>query len=152
MKAKDYIIKKLESFIEIFSNSKVRYEHDERSSSHTIEIQPREVYEKNEKYITWESEFFDKFISEYPSENICFISDNALVKIDNVVFEKEGLYYAPFSVKNKSLFEMSSIHIHRKSVKEDLSFTCSKSNPTLITMEKTNIPVEYTNYSYLTAA
>lgn len=153
MNARDYIIGKLESFVSIFLSSKVRYEYDERSRSHMIEVLPVEIYQKNEDYIKWESKTFDEFIDKYPSENICFISDDSFVKIDSPIFEKEGLYYTPFSVESESiLFDMSSVQIYRKSTKDDLSFTYSKSKPKSNTIEETNIPVEYTNYSYLNAA
>ena len=79
MNAVDYIIGKLESFISVFLSSKVRYEYDEKSRSHMIEVLPIEIYQQNDDYIEWESETFDEFISKYPSENICFISDDSLV-------------------------------------------------------------------------
>ena len=149
----DNIIGKLESFISVFLSSKVRYEYDEKSRSHMIEVLPIEIYQQNDDYIEWESETFDEFISKYPSENICFISDDSLVKIDSPVFEKEGLYYTPFSVERKSIvFDMSSVQISRKLTKHNLLFTYNQSQPELNTIEETNIPVEYTNYSYLNAA
>lgn len=154
METSDYIIRKLKSFIEKFSNTKVRYENDEMSHIHMIEILPLEVYKKNNEYIKWESDFFDEFINKFQSENICFISEDALVGIDKVSFEKEGIYYTPFSVEEKSiLIDSSIVQISQKSANNNLLFTtCMKSMPESITIKGTNIPVEYTNYSYSNAA
>lgn len=153
MKARDYIIDKLESFINTFLNTRVRYEHDERSISHTIEILPVDVYQKDKDYISWESKMYDEFVSLYPNENICFISDNALVGIDNAIFVKEGINYAPFSVEKKTIsYGISNIRVSQKSVKNKLSFTYNELESELIPVKGTNIPVEYTDYSYLTAA
>ncbi|MDR1023711.1 MAG: hypothetical protein LBL94_10645 [Prevotellaceae bacterium] len=81
--SKEYIINKLSIFINLFPTVRVRYEHDGNALVHIIEILPSEVYRQNEDYIAWESEMFDRFIDRYPCENVCFITDDALVGIGN---------------------------------------------------------------------
>ena len=39
---------------------------------------------------------FDRFIELFPEENICFISDDALVGLDKVDFELKGADFVSF--------------------------------------------------------
>jgi hypothetical protein len=36
---------------------------------------------------------FDEFVDQFPLENIGFISDDALVGLDNIDFELKGIYF-----------------------------------------------------------
>lgn len=90
MLPKDYIISELKSFINDFPKTRVRFEHDNSSETHFIEIVPNEIYHLDAKYLQWESEMFDRFVNFYPEENICFISDDAIVGLDKVEFELKG--------------------------------------------------------------
>ena len=90
MLPKYYIISELKSFINDFPKTRVRYEHDNSSETHFIEIVPNEIYHLDTQYMQWESEMFDRFVSVYPEENICFISDDALVGLDRIDFELKG--------------------------------------------------------------
>ena len=87
MDAKEYIIEKLNLLCGEIPNVCIRYEHDSESHSHIIEITPRDIYENDKNYISWESDMYDEFIAKYPFENICFISDDALVGLNQVTFE-----------------------------------------------------------------
>jgi hypothetical protein len=93
MNAKNYIINELDVFIKTFSNVRVRYEYNENTLTHIIEVVPHDVYYFNDEYIIWESKLFDKFINLYPTENICFITDDALVGIKKEIYHKEGINY-----------------------------------------------------------
>lgn len=90
----EYIISKLKKFILEFPKTRVRYEHDHNSETHFIEIVPNETYRLDAEYIRWESEMFDSFIEFFPDENICFISDDALVGLDKIDFELIGTQFA----------------------------------------------------------
>lgn len=94
MKSKDFIINELDLFVRKFSQVRVRYEFRESSNAHFIEVSPSSVYNLDEGYITWELEMYDKFIDLYPYEGICFITNDALVGIENPVYIKEGLDFA----------------------------------------------------------
>lgn len=105
MLPKDYIISELESFMNDFPKTRVRYEHDNSSETHFIEIVPNEIYHLDAKYLQWESEMFDRFIELFPEENICFISDDALVGLDKVDFELKGAdYVSLYSTCNKEQY------------------------------------------------
>lgn len=85
-----YITSELEKFISEFPKTRVRYEHDNSSETHFIEVVPNEIYHLDAQYIQWESEMFDRFIELFPEQNICFISDDALVGLDKIDFELKG--------------------------------------------------------------
>jgi len=97
MSPKDYIVSELESFIKVFPKVRVRYEYDEMAIVHTIEVLPNEIYHLDEEYLEWERRMFHSFIDRYPTENIGFITDDALVGIENPIFIKKGLDYDLFS-------------------------------------------------------
>lgn len=98
MTAKEYVRKSLEILIGKFPHVRVRYEHDRMAEVHVIEVVPNEVYRLDDAYIQWEEKTTDEFIDLFPTQNICFISDDALVGIRNAEYVLEGLTYAPLSV------------------------------------------------------
>lgn len=108
MNSNEYIISELNKFILEFSDTRVLYEHDKDSEIHFIEIIPNEVYHLDDSYIKWESRMFDSFIELFPDQNICFISDDALVGIDKIDFELCGKDYVPFFNVNTSTITISN--------------------------------------------
>lgn len=113
MLPKDYIISELKSFINDFPKTRVRYEHDNSSDTHFIEIVPNEIYHLDTQYMQWESEMFDRFVSVYPEENICFISDDALVGLDNIEFEICGIeFVSTYSTVNSQITVLLENHIN----------------------------------------
>jgi len=80
----------LKKFIDIFPQTRVRYEYDMNSIVHTIEVVPNEVYHLNGEYISWENAFTEAFIQEFPDQNICFVSDDSLAGIDEIQLELFG--------------------------------------------------------------
>ena len=92
MKATDFIINKLNAFVKVFKNAKIRYDFDEKAQVHTIEVVPQYVYDSNE-FENWENSIFDEFVDKYPTQNICFVSEDALVGIENELFSISGEYY-----------------------------------------------------------
>lgn len=93
MTSQEYIILELNDFIVKFPQTRVRYEYDLLSDVHFIEVVPNSVYHLDEAYIAWESELYDRFISSYPDQNICFISDDALVGLENIQLVLTGSVY-----------------------------------------------------------
>ena len=102
MEAIEFIKENLRSFIKLFTKTKVSYEYFEQSDTHFIEILPNNIYRLDSDYINWESDFFDLFIAKYPDQNICFISDDALVGLDNIHFELTGCQYLSHSISSNS--------------------------------------------------
>lgn len=92
MKSTDYIIRELENLLALFPSIKVRYEYNALANIHTVEVVPNDVFYSND-YMSWERKMIDAFINKYPTENVCFISDDALVGIEKSSYENKGRYY-----------------------------------------------------------
>lgn len=90
MNALDYIAFGLNEFIKSFPHTRVSYEYDIYASTHYIEVTPSDVYHLDKKYIEWEKSFIKAFISQFPDQNICFISDDAPVGLDRASFTLTG--------------------------------------------------------------
>lgn len=89
----EYIKLELKNFIIEFPKTRIRYENDSNSNTHSIEVVPNAIYRLDKDYITWENSLFDAFINEFPNQNICFISDDAIVGLDKIDFELFGKEY-----------------------------------------------------------
>ena len=98
MNATEYILGALGDLAEKFPQIRARYEYDRRIESHFIEVIPNDVYHLDDAYIAWENNMTDEFIALFPTQNICFISDDAVVGIRNTEYIIEGLEFAPISV------------------------------------------------------
>lgn len=93
MTSKEYIISRLKSFIRDFPQARIRYEHDADIDTHFVEVLPNEFYHLNEGYIDWEGEMFDDFVEMFPGESIGFITDDALVGLENITYELRGTLF-----------------------------------------------------------
>lgn len=92
MEMKEFFKEKIDQLVSIFTNAKVSYEYDQLDGTHFIEVLPQDIYDSDE-FLDWECETFKEFISAYPCENICFISEDASVTIENIEYAKEGIDY-----------------------------------------------------------
>jgi hypothetical protein len=90
---KKYIARELRRFVEIFEAARVRYVYDESSEVHFIEVLPGSLY-RSDEYIAWEGDMDSRFVAAYPTECICFTSDDALVGIENAEYTICGAGYA----------------------------------------------------------
>jgi hypothetical protein len=113
MTSQEYIILELNDFIVKFPQTRVRYEYDQLSDVHFIEVVPNNVYHLDEAYIAWEIELYDRFISSYPDQNICFISDDALVGLENVQLVLTGSIYDTIysTSRTETVVEESAIKV-----------------------------------------
>ena len=87
MKAKDFILERLNKLANTFPEIKLRYELSRNTGTHIIEVIPLHVYESNEDYLMAEDAFEEEFNSLYPSEEIIFISENSLTEVKNPEYE-----------------------------------------------------------------
>lgn len=113
MTSQEYIILELNDFIVKFPQTRVRYEYDRLSDVHFIEVVPNSVYHLDEAYIKWESELYDRFIASYPDQNICFISDDALVGLESAQLILTGSIYDTIYSTNRieTVVEESAIKV-----------------------------------------
>ena len=94
MKSTDFLQLQIDNLVKENPSIKCRYEFDVHSGVHLIEVTPFSMYELNEKYLAFESEIIFSFIDTFPDENICFISDDSLIKISNPTYTKVGALFA----------------------------------------------------------
>lgn len=113
MTEKDFIIGSINNLVKIFPNTRVRYENHTLSNTHFIEVIPNKVYRLNKEFQKWEENVVFEFIAKFPDQNICFISDDAIVGIENIEYEAKGDFYdLLFSVNPEcyQVVEVTSIH------------------------------------------
>ena len=141
MQAKDFIKSELNAFIERFPRTRVRYEYDKNALVHFVEILPSEVYNSDSDYIQWEDDVYMRFVKAFPTESICFISDNALVGIENpelVLVGSEYVLATSFSdIEIK--YEFSTHVVQSNSFENTLFTECKIDYKT----ESFNIPNSY---------
>lgn len=82
-----FIKEELTNLIKYIPNVSVKYQYDVEFNSHYIEVLPKELFNDNKEYICLENEITDKFISLFPNQSICFITEDSYIKLENVVFE-----------------------------------------------------------------
>ncbi|MDY0281714.1 MAG: hypothetical protein RBR35_14275 [Salinivirgaceae bacterium] len=99
MRAYDFIENRLQCLVEHFPQMKVSYEFDGFSNSHFIEVLPSNEFRENLEYSKYETNLIIDFISEFPNEEIVFVTKNDLMTIENPLFIKKGSLY-----ENKPLF------------------------------------------------
>ena len=143
MNANFFIIDELEKFIKDFSKVRVRYEHSEMSRSHFIEIVPNAIFHSDNDLKEWEYNFWDKFVSLYPTESICFISDDALVGIENDMYIKEGLDYAPFSTNDESFTFDPNLLLLQQNILQNVDNITFNEDKVYNPIEKIEVTKEY---------
>lgn len=81
--AKDFLIEQLNSLSVMFPDVCIKYEHRKNTNSHIIEVKPVSVFENNEDYIRAEINLEESFEKKFPNEDLIFISENSLTKIND---------------------------------------------------------------------
>lgn len=152
MTPQDYIIRELNDFIVKFPRTRVRYEYDQLSDVHFIEVVPNKVYHLDEAYIAWEGDLYDNFISSYPDQNICFISDDAVVGLENAQLELVGSIFEILYSTNRSEIVVEESDIKVTGFIKTNSVVCFTSNSTTLPTEcNTNIILQDTENRLLAA-
>lgn len=90
MTAENWVICRIKELVSSFPHIRVRYENHTLSNTHFLEIVPHSIFHINEKYKEWEEKLTFEFIQKFPNQNICFISDDAIVGLDHIDFEEKG--------------------------------------------------------------
>ena len=97
MTAIEFVKSKIDELVSRISYVNCRYEYDSISNTHLIEVIPNSVYKSDVDYQQAETSVIDEFINRFPYENVCFITDDSLVEIQNPIYEKQGITYDIFS-------------------------------------------------------
>ena len=97
MDAKEFIKNELSLFIKQFTKTKASYEYDSSTLVHFVEVVPKEIFRHNCGYINWEEDMYQRFISSFPDQTICFVSDDDPVRVEFPEVFFEGIDYAPYT-------------------------------------------------------
>ncbi len=97
MDAKEFIKNELSLFIKQFTKTKASYEYDSSTLVHFVEVVPNEIFRHNSDYINWEEDMYQRFISSFPDQTICFVSDDDPVRVEFPEEFFEGIDYAPYT-------------------------------------------------------
>ena len=91
MKSKEYLKTKLNEISNIFPELSFRYQFNENTKTHIIEVKPLEASQTNDDYIKYESNLMFDFENMFLSETILFVSEDFLTQITNpeFVFDKK---------------------------------------------------------------
>ena len=87
MDAKEFLINQLNRLIELRPELHIRYKKDDKYNTHIIEVNPSCYYYQDENYREYESNLEELFEDHFPKENILFITQDSLNKIDTADHE-----------------------------------------------------------------
>jgi hypothetical protein len=170
MTAKEFIITQIDKLVERLPYLQVRYEFDEFSKSHFVEVLPIESYKNDKTYISIEEEITNVFIQNYPYETVAFISKDSLFEIESPIYLKKGWMYDLKSLEfnfntmlvksiNSKTFDNIEYFPQNIDIKEYKSQSFEKlftKSTALISdldfLENKKTPIEAGNYQYAMAA
>lgn len=153
MEAKNFIYQELNEFIKLFPKTRIRYEYDDSAFVHIVEVSPKEVYNSDNDYIQWEDNFWKQFVSKFPAENICFISDDDVINIEKPELTLTGTELTPFSSKETSNNKFSTNVIFLKDINNSIDYiSMNQSVQNENNFTETVIPNSYFTNKFLNAA
>jgi hypothetical protein len=95
MTNQDFVKSYIDDLVKQFPHAQCRYEHDQLSKAHFIEVLPFELYD-SPQFMEWERNTISKFIVDFPYENICFLSSDAVVELTEIIYQKYPILGAEF--------------------------------------------------------
>lgn len=87
----EFIKYKLQSLNNICPYLNIKYEYRVYTDTHIIDIRPQYFFEVDKLYILQQLEIESEFEEKYPYDNIMFISEDSLTRIDNPIFELSAI-------------------------------------------------------------
>ncbi|ADQ79032.1 hypothetical protein Palpr_0881 [Paludibacter propionicigenes WB4] len=106
MNSKDYLKKKLNEISNVFPELTFRYQFNENTKTHIIEVKPLETYQTNNDYIKYEAELMFNFENEFFPETILFVSEDSLTQITEPEFTIQKQIFVSSPLKSNYLFEL----------------------------------------------
>jgi len=93
MNPSEFLKNKLQEIFSKFEGIQIRYENRESTNSHIVEVIPFSFFDKNKDYMIEEEILEAEFELLYPNENIVFVSEDSLTKINhpNIKFGYEKI-------------------------------------------------------------
>jgi len=87
MGSTDFLVKELKKIYSSLSYLEIRYEFRNNIKTHLIEVKPIHCFEKDRNYIFSQIDLEGRFEQLFPLEEILFMTDNVLIKIENPILE-----------------------------------------------------------------
>lgn len=84
MNSKDFIINKLRKLIKKLPAVKISYNFHELSDTHSVEILPKDIYHNNKLFKQLEEDLIIDFITKYPTESLCFLTEDSIIPIESI--------------------------------------------------------------------
>lgn len=87
MNSKSYLKEKLVEIQNRFKELSIRYQFEEESLMHIVEVLPLDSFKENNEYINMESDLTFDFDNLFYPESVMFISEDSLTKITTPEYE-----------------------------------------------------------------
>ena len=72
----------LQELFSLIDGIEIRYEFKKSTFTHIVEVKPLDLFNSNSLYIEKEIELEEKFSELFPNEDLVFVSENSLSKIE----------------------------------------------------------------------
>lgn len=92
MDISDFIIVKLDEFLDKFKNAKVIYGVDRLANVHTVEIYPSSLCDRDDVFDTIDS-IVTESIEKYPNTLLCMGKHDSVLGVGELLYEKKGDEY-----------------------------------------------------------
>lgn len=122
MNSTKYIINQLNNLIELFPQLSVRYEHNKMEFSHLIEVLPSSEFRDNKDFTKHETNIIIDFITEFPYEEIVFITEDDLIEVSNPIYEKQGVLFGKESKDNTKISQTFTTAVFSNLTQTDFEF------------------------------
>jgi len=111
MNSKDYIKKRLNEISNIFPELIFRYQFNESTENHIIEVKPLETYQTDGDYIKYEANLMFDFENEFFPETILFVSEDSLTQITHPEFtiQKQAFVSSPLKANYSFALDMEGL-------------------------------------------
>ena len=78
----EFLKLKLNNLSGNFQEASFRYQYDETTGDHLVEVIPNFIYSDSEEYALAESDIIKEFVKNYLTESVIFFSDDSYIKQD----------------------------------------------------------------------
>ena len=93
MKSQTFLIAQLDKLVEKMPYIQLKYEFEGIGKTHCVEVLPINLFKNNKSYIDFEMDLILSFITLFPHENLVFLSENSLYKIEKPIYVKTGTLF-----------------------------------------------------------
>ena len=92
MDISEFIIGKLDSFLDKFKNAKVIYGVDKLANVHTVEVYPTSLCDRDDVFDAIDAIVMES-IERYPDQLLCMGKNEPILGVGELLYEKKGDEY-----------------------------------------------------------